>query len=141
MIDQLREQIKIVIGARQKSQQVSEAKKFSLGKWEQENLTLLNEVALTTQQTSEAEDRLRELTLEAYAKTGNKAPAQGVGIRVVTKLEYDRVNAFNWAKEHAIALKLDISAFEKIAKVSPPEFVIISPEPQATIATHLEEIK
>lgn len=83
------------------------------------------------------ENELRDRTLKAYAETGDKAPAEGVGIREVTKLEYDTKVAFDWAVEHTMAIKLDVSAFEKIAKVSPPNFVTVFQEPQATIATNL----
>jgi len=38
-----------------------------------------------------------------------------------------------------MALKLDTKAFEKIAKADPPDFVKLTTEPQATIATNLEE--
>ena len=140
-IQELKEQINVVVDARQRSQQLSETKKLSLATWEQDNLALLDGVALAIRQTDEAENRLRELTLQAYAETGNKAPAPGVGIRERTVLTYDGKVAFDWAKAHKMALKLDTTAFEKIAKVSPPEFVKITTEPQATIATNLEEKK
>ena len=87
---------------------------------------------------NETEDELRGLTLQAYAETGNKTPADGVGIREVTKLDYDTKTAYNWAVEHSMALNLDKRGFEKIAKVSPPDFVTITKEPQATISQNLE---
>ena len=40
--------------------------------------------------------------------------------------------------EHQIALSLDKSNFEKIAKTTPLPFVTIGKEVQATIATNLE---
>ncbi len=139
MIEQLQEQIKVVSKARQAIVQLADKKKVSLAKWEQENLTLLNELALVVKETYEAEATLRELTLQAYAETGNKTPAVGVGIREVTKLNYDGKVAFDWAKSHKMALQLDKKAFEKIAKADTPDFVTISQEPQATIATNLCE--
>lgn len=138
MIEQLKEQIKVVVGARGKAQGLLEAKKSSLDKWEQENLRLLSEVASATERAGEEETKLRELTLQAYAETGNKAPALGVGIREMTVLAYDKKVAFDWAKAHKMALMLDTKAFGKIAKADPPDFVKITTEPQATIATELE---
>ena len=138
---ELIEQIKVVAEARRKAQGLSEAKKSSLDRWEQDNLRLLSEVASATEQVGEAEAKLRELTLQAYEETGDKAPAPGVGIREVTKLEYDQRKAFEWALEHKIVLKLDVSAFEKMAKMASetrPSFVTIFTEPQAIIATNLE---
>lgn len=141
MIETLKSQIRVVVAARQRAQEASGAKASAQAEWENQNRTLFDEVIATAQQANDAEATLRELTLQAYATTGNKAPVPGVGIREMTKLEYDNGVAFNWAKEHAIALKLDVSAFEKIAKVSPPDFVEVSLKAQAIIATHLEEIK
>lgn len=138
MIEQLKEQIKVVVRARAKAQEAIEAKNASYTEWENNNQMLLDAMADTSQLRGDAETALRELTLQAYAQTGNKTPVLGVGIREVTKLEYDTQVAFNWAIEHTMALRLDTSAFEKIAKVSPPDFVKVFQEPQATIATQLE---
>ena len=138
MTEQLLKQIWVVARARQRAQVAYEAKNVAKAEWEERNKALLDEATIAAQETSEEEALLRELTLQAYRETGNKAPAIGVGIREVTKLEYDIKVAFNWAVEHTMALKLDTPAFEKIAKVSPPNFVKIFQEPQATIAAQLE---
>ena len=140
MFEQLREQVGIVARARGETQKAIEMKNSSYQKWLEANQSLLDNESDTKNVCQKAESTLRELTLQAYAATGNKAPVDGVGIREVTKLEYDTKVAFNWAVEHSMALKLDTSGFEKIAKVSPPEFVRIFQEPQATIATNLEEV-
>jgi hypothetical protein len=60
------------------------------------------------------EDRLRELTRDAYADTGNKKPAEGVGIRVTKSLQYEDGLVKDWAVKngHVIFLKLDTSGFE-----------------------------
>lgn len=141
MIDQLNEQIKIVVEARQQAQKALGDKSSSYAEWEIDNTLILDRVKLTTEAMREAEDKLRELTLLAYSKTGNKAPASGVGIRVKTILSYLVKEAMEWAMEHKLALKLDSSAFEKIAKTSNLPFVTITEEPTATIATQLEEVK
>ena len=138
MIEQLKEQIKIVAEARQREGKFKELKSSAYADWENRNRALIQSCAVANQQTIESEARLRELTLQVYAETGNKAPAIGVGIREVTKLEYDAKVAFNWAVEHKMALKLDTSGFEKIVKASPLDFVKITTEPQATISANLE---
>jgi len=56
----------------------------------------------------------------------------------MTRLNYDDREAMSWALEHKLALKLDTSAFEKIAKTSNLMFVTILEEPSATIATELK---
>jgi len=140
MIEQLKEQIKVLAKARRQAGTALECRNMARVEWENQNKVILDAVTDTATIVSETEATLRELTLQAYAETGNKAPAPGVGIREVTKLEYDAKIAFDWAKEHAIALKLDVSGFEKVAKVSPPDFVTIFQQPQATIATNLDTV-
>ena len=135
---QLLEQINIVVEAREKAQRLQLVKDKYYAEWKEKFAGALEEVAAANQWVSETETLLRQLTLQAYAKTGNKAPAVGVGIREVTKLEYDGKVAFDWAKAHKMALKLDTKAFEKIVKADTPDFVKITTEPQATIATKLE---
>ncbi len=141
MIEQLKEQIKVVAIAREHARKAVVDRNSSYAEWEVENTPILDRVRSTGEAVFESEATLRELTLQAYAETGNKAPAPGVGIREMTILTYDNKVAFDWAKAHKMALKLDTEAFKKIAKADPPDFVKITTEPQATIATHLEEIK
>jgi len=138
MIEQLKEQIKVVAEARRDSQEMADKRKSLYDEFQTTHCEFLGDVVVAATVVSEAEDKLRELTLQAYAETGNKAPAPGVGIRERTILTYDNKVAFDWAKAHKMALKLDTSAFEKIAKASPPDFVKITTEPQATIATNLD---
>ena len=141
MINQLKEQIRVVVEARQKAQKAQEAKRLAMLEWEKQNEAIIREALFTEQAVKEAEHRLRELTLEVYAQTGNKAPVKGVGIREVTKLEYDAKVAYNWAIEHKMALTLDKKMFEKIAQTTPLDFVTVRKEPIATIATQLEVIE
>ena len=137
-INELKAQIRVVAEARGKADEVSHNLRSAQAIWEVANHALFEENELAKIQCGESEQLLRELTLQAYAETGNKAPAPGVGIRERTVLTYDNGVAFDWAKAHKMALKLDTSAFEKIAKADPPEFVKITTEPQATIATELK---
>ena len=103
------------------------------------NDELFVDLATAKKECDEAEQVLRDMTIKAYEETGNKAPAVGVGTRVVTKLLYDVGKAFEWAKQHGLALKLDTAAFEKIAKADKPDFVAVEESPQATIATDLNK--
>ena len=144
MIEQLQEQIKVVAEARHKASTLKDVKHLAYEEFEKLNVELLDSVDVATEEVGLEEAKLRELTLEVYAETGNKAPALGVGIREVTKLDYDVTKAFEWALEHRIALQLNKSAFDKLAKTAPetrPSFVMVTTEPQATIAMNLEEKK
>ena len=140
-MSKLEEQIKVVAGARLIFRGFSNAWADAYAKWETDNEMIIEPVSIAKQGVEEAEALLRELTLQAYAATGDKAPAPGVGIRERTVLTYDGKVAFDWAKSHKMALKLDTSAFEKIVKASDSldfTFVKITLEPMATIATKLE---
>lgn len=141
MLEQIKEQIKVVVDARREVEEAIAWRTSAYQKWVEANQPLLDNESATKSICQEAEDKLREFTLEAYAQTGDKAPVQGVGIREVTKLDYDKTVAFKWATEHVLSLKLDTTAFEKIAKTSPLDFVRVYQEPQATIATQLEVVE
>ena len=138
---ELEGQIKVVVGVRLKVGEAEQALRSARTIWEIANHSLFEEVELAKIQCGESEQLLRELTLQAYAETGNKAPAVGVGIRVKTILGYLLKDAMEWAMEHKLALKLDSAAFEKIAKTSNLPFVTRATEPIATIATDLAKAK
>lgn len=133
----LEEQIKIVAEARQVKANLDEQKKELYAQWEEATKPLLEQIASQSEKVTEAENKLRYMTIEEYKTTGNKAPAVGVGIRILTKLEYEPKDALKWAMEHQVALSLDKSSFEKFAKATPLDFVQVREEPQATIATNL----
>jgi len=139
MIDQLQEQIQVVAEVRCKAQTLREMVSELRTEWEKYNAQTLDNLTQAGADVAVEEQKLRELTLQAYAETGDKAPAEGVGIRERTVLTYDGKVAFDWAKSHKMALQLDKRAFEKIAKADPPDFVKITTEPQATIATNLDD--
>ena len=136
-MNELEEQIKVVAAARAEAATVKDIVRGARLDWESQNEVLLNAEVDTDTIRQDAEEKLRELTLQAYAETGSKSPVPGVGIREVIKLEYDLKVAFDWAKSHKMALKLDTSAFEKIVKATPVDFVKITTEPQATISGDL----
>lgn len=67
-------------------------------------------------------DLVTDIKLEAieeYEKTGNKKLECGVGIRLITKLNYDSDKALLWALKHEMALSLDKKRFEQLAKQKP----------------------
>ena len=135
---ELTDQIKLVAEARGWAKVAKNEVDESRRAWEDQNEQILSSLVGSNEVVQEAEAIRRELTLKAYAETRDKAPAVGVGIREVTKLDYDKKVAFDWAKHHEMALQLDKRAFEKIVKADTPDFVTITQEPQATIATNLE---
>lgn len=105
--------------------------------FEADRADLITAVASTKATVAAEEATLRTMTLLNYELTGDKAPAAGVGIRIVKKVKYEFARAFEWAKVSGMALTLDAKAFEKIAVATPLPCAEIEEVPQATIATDL----
>lgn len=141
MSETIREQINAVVEARAKVQEATLERTQSYLLWLETNQPLIDSETNAKTACQEAEVKLRELALETYAETGDKTVAPGVGIRVMSRLGYNNKEAFEWAIKHELALKLDSSAFEKIAKTSDLAFVTITEEPTATIATELLKVE
>lgn len=135
----LEEQIKEVAQLRDTVDKLKKWKADAMMAWEKEHEKQLSDIVIQAAKLTEAETKLREQAVELFKTTGNKQVADGVGIRETEKLEYDEKQAFEWAKEHVMALSLDKKAFDKIAKASPMEFVKVVSVPTAAIATDLSK--
>ena len=105
--------------------------------WEEAHAVLLSDLKAYAEFLKGAEDKLRELTLKAYAETGNKVPAVGVSVKIFQTLDYDVEEAKRWAMQHQLALQLDRKAFDAIARINSLEFVTIKDKPRAQIAVKL----
>ena len=106
--------------------------------WEDENaytLSTLNdigdEIALLTSQLKN--DRIQLYDGE------DKSKMFGVGIREKTVLYYLETDAYNWALEHKLCLRLDTKPFERLAKDGSMDFVTIDKKLEATIASDLSK--
>jgi hypothetical protein len=89
-----------------------------------------------------AENVVRALALAHYLATRDKAPTPGVTVREYEELQYEPAAAFAWAREKQMALlpeRLDVKAFEKIAKATPLAFVKVEQHPRVVLATDLEK--
>lgn len=84
----------------------------------QVNAALIEEKCRLMNACGEAEKKLREITLEAYYATGSKKPAQGVGVRITKKLQYDENSIKQWAinEGHIMFLSVDRAGFDGWAK-------------------------
>lgn len=103
--------------------------------FEEANRNVKDSLAATKDALADAERRLREAALAQYEATGTKKLPHGVGVKIATRMNYDASAAFEWAKSHNMALQLDKTAFERIAKASPMEFVEFVEMPTATLPT------
>ena len=137
-LTELTDQIKLVATARKDKAYSSEAIRELMVVWESRNKDIIDASATHKARLEEAEKILRDLTIAVYNLTGNKHPAEGVGIRETTKLDYDPAEAMKWAIEHKLALQLDTKKFVDYAKDGSIEFVTVMVVPQATIAKELE---
>ena len=140
---ELNAQISVVKGARTDYQEDKKAYDQAMSEFEAEHEGLITQMQYERKAVDEAETRLRDLTLAAYAlDPANKKPAPGVGIKVVKKVILDdRRKAYEWAMEHRTCLTLDLGSFEALVKTSPvesfPDWVHLKEEPQATISRDL----
>lgn len=103
--------------------------------WLTETQPLGDTVSGLKDMLAQAESALRQAALNEYAATGAKKLPHGVGVKVATRMNYNPAAAFEWAKSHDMALQLDKTAFERIAKASPMEFVEFVEVPTATLPT------
>ena len=92
----------------------------------------------------ELDNQIRSYTVSIFENTGERHPHPAVGVRVYTKLQYDKDEALHWSQRHLPkALKLDKRFFEKhakgVAETQPIPFVQIVEEPRATVSSDLSE--
>lgn len=106
--------------------------------FESRNEQLFNIMKDKRVELGEVEESLREDTLKLHQLTGEKKFVGGVGIRLAKVLEYDRREALKWATEHKLALALDVRAFEKIAKNTYIDLVMVTEVPKATIPQKID---
>ena len=91
--------------------------------FKRQNINLINAIA---EEKSLQEKIVSDLTIEGlqeFEETQKKKLTGGLGIREMQVLDYEESKAFEWAKVHEMCLKLDRTAFEKIAKAQPLDLV------------------
>ena len=137
MIEELEKQIRAVAQARDHRVFLDELKKRRLKEWEGINAPLLSDIANNTAFLTDAESRLREMTLQVFNETGNKQPAECLGIRETIELRYNPKEALDWAIKNPLALQLNTKVFEKIARDFLLDFVEYAKVYLATIATDM----
>lgn len=123
---------------REQMESLKVKKQAAYNKYLLDNDELFKEIINAETQLTETGDHIKELAMVEYQETGEKKLKYGVGIRVFKKLEYEELDAIAWAKEHNMALSLDKTSFEKIARADPMDFVKINEVPQATLPFKIE---
>ena len=141
LMDKITELINEVVYARKLAQQATELRKSSYQTWVDANQHFIDSEKTACEVCLEAETELRKLAIQLFEANGEKIVAPGVGIRMLTKISYDEKEALEWAMDHKLALKLDGKKFSSLAKDGTIDFVVMSEEPQATIASELVKVE
>lgn len=93
-------------------------------------------------QITALEEKVRDWAVEHYKNTGSKKPHPALQIRVTKAIVYATDKAMEWCEKNlpvAIKRTVDAKLFEKTVQSigALPDFVIVTEEPKATIATDL----
>lgn len=127
------QQVKELGEKRTELEKLQESWRQEQAELEMKNATLLQQIDEIKTNIDALTSTIKEIAIGKFKETGDKVFDGGVKIRIMKKLEYLEENAFGWAMQHKIALKLDKKDFEKIAKIQDIDFVKIIEEPSATI--------
>ena len=89
-----------------------------------ENKSLLEKLVSTKDKINDLTTSIKEDGLIEFQETHLKKLTGGLGVRIMTELEYDEDKAFNWAKEHNLCLELNKKEFKNISKTQKLDFVV-----------------
>jgi hypothetical protein len=108
-----------------------------------EYIRIMGNVKDLEQLVMDLETTIKDQAVETFTQTGNKAPTDGVKIKMYTTV---RINDEGRAREWCLhnftpALKLDVKTIEKAVKdkTVPEDLAETADEPRATIATDLDK--
>lgn len=106
-------------------------------KFEDQNRTLIELLDSDTKQEEYLKAMIREVVGGQYAQDNEKKREYGITIRVERTFFYDPKEAFEWAKEHKVALQLDEKKFKDAIKsgIVPEEIAKIGEVPKVLIPT------
>jgi len=96
---------------------------LAMAKFEDENSLAITRIKEIDAETIDLKESITESAKTEFAVDGFKKRFGGIGIRVMNVVEYSDAHALTWAKKHELCLKLDASAFKKIAKTQDIDFV------------------
>ena len=103
--------------------------------FEEEHKELIANIKTKKEELSNLKAELTTQALTEYEETQIKQLTGGLGIKVMKTLDYDKDEAFEWAKAHQLCLTLDTSAFKKIAEIQKLEFVTMGDKKTVTFPT------
>lgn len=95
------------------------------------------EATAAREQVSKLETEVRAAAEDHFKATGEKKPVPGIEVKQFTVVSYDPATALEWARQSGVALSLNKTEFERIAKTGSLPFVKIDTEPRCTISQKL----
>ena len=115
--------------------------------FDDQNAELLATLKELSAGLEQCESALRRDALAYVQQTGDRCPAHGVGVRMLTTYDYDPHRAFDFArrcKDAEQLLTLSNRAFGQLIRAraeegKPLEFVTVAVEPQIVLSKHLPE--
>lgn len=143
--EQLQEQVVRVHRARARHEALRAEVVSRRAAFEADNAPTIEEMKVAEADVNAREHALRALTVSHFNVTGETTPVPGVAVKLFTTLDYDPVDAFQWAQEKGLAIKppsLDTKAFEKVVAALPekPAFVRTIQTPNAQIKSDLSAV-
>ena len=102
------------------------------------NKELFAQIEQIGKEICQIENDIEESALCDFVKTKEKKLTGGIGIQDRKNISYDETLAFKWAKEHGLCLKLDDTAFKKIAETQDLEFVNIDKDWKVTFPKQIK---
>lgn len=89
-------------------------------------------------QVAVLEEAIRKAAVSQFENGGSKRPAQGLEVRMYTKLLYNAATAEAWVRAQApVLLRFDAKSFEKHAPDMPGSPITLLSEPRCQIANDL----
>lgn len=120
----------------EKSQEISQKRL----EFDESNKLLIDSIKEINLNITNLKEELKVCAITKFNETGLKALDGGIGIRIMTVLNYDPIQALNWAKEKDLFLRLDTTSFEKVAKTGEIDFVKIEERTTVTFPKHIKKV-
>jgi hypothetical protein len=108
--------------------------------FDHDTLVLHNSINDMRVQIEADENSLKKAILEDNLKSGLKKFPGGIEVKEFTIPDYDEATALKWAREAGVCIKLDKTAFEKLAKSNALPFVSFHKELRVQLPTKMEPV-
>lgn len=87
--------------------------------FERDHEPMITRIERLTAAVADGEANVRALAVDRFHVTDDRHPAPGLEIKLFTTVEIDEAQAFAFAKEKGVALKLDLAVIDAMLKADP----------------------